>query len=59
MNVGRKLMLNPVVIFVGVLCWGWIWGIVGAVIAVPLLAALKIMCDHIQRLAPVGEFLRP
>jgi predicted PurR-regulated permease PerM len=59
MIVGRKLMLNPVVIFVGVLFWGWIWGVVGAVLAVPLLATFKIMCDRIQGLAPVGEFLGP
>jgi predicted PurR-regulated permease PerM len=57
--VGRKLTLNAVVIFVGVLLWGWIWGIPGAVMAVPILATLKIMCDHIQGLAAVGEFLGP
>ena len=37
--------------------WYWIWGIPGAFIAVPLLATLRICCDHIEALAPVGEFL--
>jgi len=59
MVVGRRLLLNPVVLFVGVLFWGWIWGIVGSLLAVPILGALKIACDHIEGLAPIGEFLGP
>jgi predicted PurR-regulated permease PerM len=55
--VGRQLSLNPVVVFIGVLFWSWIWGVTGAVIAVPLLAALKIVCDHVEGLVPVGEFI--
>src|SRR5262249_36592747 len=54
---GRRLALNPVAIFLGLLlCW-WMWGVVGAFIAVPLLAAVRIFCDHIESLTPVGEFL--
>ena len=55
--LGHRLSLNPVVIFVGVAFWFWIWGVPGAFIAVPLLATLKIFCDHIEALAAVGEFL--
>lgn len=55
--VGRQLSLNPVAVFVGVLFWGWIWGIVGALLAVPILAMVKILCDRIEGLAPIGEFL--
>jgi predicted PurR-regulated permease PerM len=55
--LGRRLMLNPVVIFVGLTFWGWLWGVVGALIAVPLLVVLKIFCDRSERLAPLGEFL--
>jgi predicted PurR-regulated permease PerM len=54
---GRRLALNPVVIFVGLLLWGWLWGIPGILLAVPLLATLKIFCDNIEPLAPIGEFL--
>lgn len=57
MVVGRQLSLNPLVIFLGVLFWSWIWGISGALLAVPILAALKIVCDHVERLAPLAEFL--
>ena len=54
---GRRLALNPVAIFLAVLlCW-WLWGVLGAFLAVPLLATVKIFCDHLERLAPVGEFL--
>jgi predicted PurR-regulated permease PerM len=55
--VGRRLTLNPVVILMGLFLWGWIWGIPGAVLAVPMLASFKIVCDHIPPLTPVGEFL--
>jgi len=55
--LGHRLALNPVALFVGLAFWFWIWGIPGAFIAVPLLATLKIFCDHIESLASVGEFL--
>ena len=55
--LGRRLTLNPVAIFVGLVFWWWLWGIAGAFIAVPLLATFKIFCDHIETLAPIGEFL--
>ena len=54
---GHRLALNPVAVFVGLAFWYWIWGIPGAFIAVPLLSTLRICCDHIEALAPVGEFL--
>jgi predicted PurR-regulated permease PerM len=55
--VGNRLSLNPVAIFIWLLLWGWLWGIPGTLLAVPLLAVIKIICDHIAPLAPVGEFL--
>jgi predicted PurR-regulated permease PerM len=57
MVLGHRLALNPVAIFIGLAFWLWIWGLPGAFIAVPVLATLKICCDHIEMLAPVGEFL--
>jgi predicted PurR-regulated permease PerM len=57
MVLGNRLTLNPVAIFIGLVFWLWIWGIPGAFIAVPLLATFKIFCDHIESLAPLGEFL--
>ena len=57
MVMGHRLSLNPVAIFIGVAFWWEIWGIAGAFIAVPMLASLKIVCDHIEWLSGVGEFL--
>jgi predicted PurR-regulated permease PerM len=57
MVLGRRLTLNPVAILVGLVFWWWLWGVGGAFIAVPLLATFKIFCDHIEALAPIGEFL--
>jgi len=57
MVLGKRLTLNPVMLFVGLTFWGWLWGIVGAILAVPILVVCKIFCDHIEALAPIGEFL--
>jgi predicted PurR-regulated permease PerM len=57
MLLGHRLTLNPAVIFVGLALWFFLWGIAGAFLAVPLLATFKIFCDHIEALAPIGEFL--
>ena len=57
MVLGRQLPLNPVALFVGLLLWWYLWGIPGAILAVPMLVAIKIFCDHIETLNPVGSFL--
>ncbi|MDB4951934.1 MAG: hypothetical protein JWM27_4583 [Gemmatimonadetes bacterium] len=55
--LGRRLTLNPVAILIGLALWYELWGVPGVFIAVPLLATFKICCEHIETLAPVGEFL--
>jgi predicted PurR-regulated permease PerM len=57
MILGRRLTLNPVVIFLGLTFWGWMWGITGAILAVPIMMVFKILCEHSEPLSPVGEFL--
>ena len=54
---GRRLMLNPVVVLVWMIFWGWLWGVPGALMAVPLLAIFKIICDRVEALAGFGEFI--
>ncbi|HLT14941.1 MAG TPA: AI-2E family transporter [Marinobacter sp.] len=53
----RVSSLNEVVIFLGLLVWGWLWGPVGLIIATPLLMIVKTLCDHIENLRPIGELL--
>jgi predicted PurR-regulated permease PerM len=55
--IGRRLMLNPVVLFIWLIFWGWLWSVPGALMAVPLLAIVKIVCDHIKPLAAIAEFI--
>jgi predicted PurR-regulated permease PerM len=57
MILARRLTLNPVAVVSALLIWGWMWGIVGFLLAVPLLVVIKIACDQIEPLKPVGEFL--
>lgn len=54
---GKGLRLNQVVLFVWLALWTWMWGLIGSLIAVPMLAALRIVCDKIESLAALGEFL--
>lgn len=55
--LGRRLTLNPVIIFLSLTFWTWLWGVAGAILAVPITAVFKILCDRIEPLAPIGEFL--
>ena len=55
--MGRRLMLNPVIVLLWMIFWAWLWGVPGALMAVPLLAIVKIICDRIEPLAPFGEFI--
>ena len=55
--MGRSLTLNPVIILLSLTFWGWMWGIVGIILAVPILAAFKIFCAHINPMEPLAEFL--
>ncbi|MBX3581438.1 MAG: AI-2E family transporter [Rhizobiaceae bacterium] len=55
--VGRRLEINAVSIFIAVAFWSWLWGFVGALIAVPLLVMFKVFCDHFDSWRHVGNFL--
>lgn len=55
--VGRRLELNAVAIFLAVAFWSWLWGLIGALIAVPILVVIKVFCDHFESLEATGNFL--
>ena len=57
--VGRRMTLSPVAVFIMIIVLGWMWGVIGALVAVPVLASLKIICERVASLHPIAEFLSP
>ena len=55
--VGRRLEVNTVVIFLAIAFWAWLWSVMGMLVAVPLLVALRALCEHVPQLEQVGNFL--
>ena len=55
--VGRRLRLNPLGVSLSLLFWAWIWGPVGLVLAMPILGTTKIVCDYVEPLRGVGQWL--
>ena len=53
----RASRMNPVAVFVGLLAWGWLWGVWGLLLGLPILMIVKSVCDRVDDLKPVGEFL--
>jgi predicted PurR-regulated permease PerM len=53
----RANSMNPVAVFVGVLAWGWLWGVWGLLLGIPILMAVKAVCDRVDHLKPIGELL--
>jgi predicted PurR-regulated permease PerM len=55
--MGKVASMNRVAVFVGLLFWSWVWGVWGMLLAVPMMMSIKVICDHIDDLKPVGRFL--
>jgi len=55
--LGRRLTLNPVAIFVSLMFWTWLWGVPGALLSVPILVSLKVVCDRVPAMSSLGELL--
>ena len=53
----RAIRMNPVAVFAGVLAWGWLWGIWGLFLGVPILVVIKVVCDRVEEFKSVGELL--
>ena len=54
---GRASRMNAVVVFSGLLFWGWLWGGWGLVLGLPIMMVIKAICDHVEDLKPIGEFM--
>ena len=57
MLLAARFTVNPVLVTIGVIFWYWMWGVAGAILATPMLAILKIICDRIEMLQPFGHFI--
>ncbi len=55
--IGRRVRLNPLIVTVALMFWGIVWGGVGLLLAVPITAAIKAVCDNIETLEPYGKLL--
>jgi predicted PurR-regulated permease PerM len=55
--IGHRLQLNPLAVSLSLLFWAWIWGAPGLILAIPLLGAAKIICDHVEPLCGLGSWL--
>ena len=55
--LGGRLELNPLAVTLGLLIWGWLWGAMGLILAVPVVGAIKIVCDNVRGLEPFGQLL--
>ena len=55
--IGKRLRLNPLLVTIALLVWGWIWGALGLILAVPIMGVIKIVCDHVTSLHRFGEWM--
>lgn len=55
--IGKRLALSPVVVFISIVFWGWLWGIAGALMAIPIIAAFNVICQKIDSLNPISDFI--
>jgi predicted PurR-regulated permease PerM len=55
--VGRRVHLNALAVTAALLFWGWLWGAVGLILAIPITATVKVICDHSEGWEPVGRWL--
>jgi predicted PurR-regulated permease PerM len=53
----RASRMSPVVVFISVLFWGWLWGVWGLLLGVPIIMIIKAVCDRVEALEPIGELL--
>lgn len=55
--IGRASRMNAVVVFAGILFWGWLWGAWGLLLGMPIMMGIKSVCDRVEEFKPVGEFM--
>lgn len=56
--VGRSVEISPLVVFISMLLWGFLWGPIGAILAVPIMVSVKVICSHVRGLEPIATLLK-
>jgi AI-2 transport protein TqsA len=55
--IGDRLNLSPLAVLISVMFWTWLWGAIGIILAIPITASAKVICDHVESLQPIGILL--
>ncbi|HEV2289306.1 MAG TPA: AI-2E family transporter [Candidatus Acidoferrales bacterium] len=55
--IGRRVHLNAVAVTIALLFWGWLWGAMGLLLAIPITGVIKVVCDHVENWEPIGRWL--
>lgn len=55
--MSRAGAMNPAAVFVGLIFWGWVWGVPGLLLSVPMLMVTKAICEHVEALQPISALL--
>ena len=55
---GKMAKMNGVAVFLALLFWGWLWGVWGVLLAIPMLGIVMVVSEHIEQLQPLAELLR-
>jgi len=55
--VGRRVHLSALAVTIALLFWGWLWGAIGLILAIPITATIKVICNHVDGWEPVGRWL--
>jgi predicted PurR-regulated permease PerM len=55
--MGRAAQMNQVAVFASLIFWSWLWGFWGVLLAVPMMMMMKAVCDHVEDLKPIGDFI--
>jgi len=54
---GHRLDISPFIVLFSLIVWGWLWGAIGMLLATPIMVAVKIVCDNIPALNPIGVMM--
>jgi predicted PurR-regulated permease PerM len=55
--IGRIAKMNAAAVFIGLLFWGWLWGVWGMLLGIPIIVIVKVIAKHVDRMHPVAELL--